>query len=124
MAKMVSPESPQNKSSLLFSFFCAAFFLSFIFIICSNGAAAVLGQGNNSMEKVSPWLMSNKGRFPQTGLLSSSKIRLIYARQNSIFGGKIRPVLSTKHSTANQKKLRRIYESGLTNGASNTSLTA
>jgi serine protease AprX len=69
MAKMVSPESPQNKSSLLFSFFCAAFFLSFIFIICSNGAAAVLGQGNNSMEKVSPWLMSNKGSISTNGFL-------------------------------------------------------
>ena len=66
---MISPESPQNKSSLLFSFFCAAFFLSFIFIICSNGAAAVLGQGNNSMEKVSPWLMSNKGTISTNGFI-------------------------------------------------------
>jgi serine protease AprX len=69
MAKMISPENTQNKSSLLFSFFCAAFFLSFIFIICSNGAAAVLGQGNNSMEKVSPWLMSNKGTISTNGFI-------------------------------------------------------
>ena len=101
---MVNPESPQTKSSLLFSFFCAAFFLSFIFIICINGAATVLGQENNSMKKVSPWLLSNKGTIPTDGFLVVLKdqVDLRAARLHIRREDKARFVHETIHSKSKE----------------------
>jgi len=102
---MVSPECPQNKSSLLYSFFCATFFLLFIVIICSNGSAAVLGQGNNSIEeKVSPWLMSNKGTISTNGFIVILKDQadLRAARLHIRREDKVRSVHETLYSKSKE----------------------